>query len=409
MGMPNEVYHHTRSSLMTIVSANVADSTLESVISASGLTQDTVDANHMMELVRGPIYREFQTIVPKDGLRRQLSKLLSELQHVDGQDFGDTPSDKIKQKTSRKQRIPGLTTINKTAIGIPRAYFRDPREDNFNLQMPLHDTDPHVVLDNGTRAVVRYWISEVGFVDLDELQKAGFRRYSFMLEEESHDNPTIVKLLEILRAEEEAEQESRRLEQLASEAKAAAERDIAEQEARQDRQKELAQQAASGASNATARATVHETVHEKVNKIRVAPADIESLAQQYSEIEDVRFIATLSSDGTVISAKGKGLDIEKIKEPVFKSLSRMRIDHYKTQHPQQVEHFSRCKSILIEHESGVLYVIDYIDVIVLVYGNSDVNIGLMYTYAANVQEAAVSSGITDLSSGFSDEDFKDFV
>lgn len=411
MAIANNIYDHTRSSLLTIVSANVADHTLESVMSASGLTQDTIDAGHMMELIRGPIYREFQTIVPKDGLRRQLTKLIGELEDANSQPItgltgvantrgntntgvpntSQTPrkaeqsansksrtQSRSKSKASKlRKRVPGLTTISPNAIGIPRAYFRDPRNDAFDLQMPLYGTDPHVVLDNGTRSILRYWISEVAFVSPDELKKAGYRRYSFMIEEEAYPNPTIVKLLEMLREEEEAEQESLMLEKLAAEAKLAAEQSLAAQ-----------------------------MVAKPSKAIAITQKDIEDLAEQYAELEDVSFVAILGSDGQVLNSKGRGLDIEKLKTPLFKALGRLSPEHYTAQYPNQIENFSRCDSILLQHDSGMLYILDYVDTILLIYSRSDSNIGLMYNYANSIKQNNSNEQSDDVFKQLSDATFK---
>lgn len=395
METANDIYHHTRSSLMSIVSANVADTTLESVMDASGLTQETVNADHMMKLIRGPIYREFQTIVPKEGLKRQLTKLIGELQQVDGsQSSGDDvvstynghnsggarsarASKKAQsgEKTAPiRARIPGITTISRNAIGVPRAYFRDPRDDAFNIQMPLYGTDPHVVLDNGTRAVVRYWISDVALLDLSEIKKAGFRRYSFMVEEESHPNPTIVRLLKMLLEEEEAEQEALMLERLAVEAKVAAERDIA--------------------------AKANPVVAQKA--IQITHKDIEMLVKQYAELEEVRSIAMMRRDGEIVASKGRGLDINQVKEPMLESLNRLSLESFELQVARKSHKdeqlFSKCKSILIQHQSGVLYLLDYVDTIVMIYGTNDLNIGLMYSYAAAIgnEEDAIETSDEDL-------------
>ena len=385
METTNDIYQHTRSSLMTIVSANVADHTLESVMTASGLTQDTVSADHMMKLIRGPIYREFQTIVPKEGLKKQLSKLLIELQNVEQEPaFGlagiskvpksaeslkqqqSSSESQITTKRANKQvskkavqaRIPGITKIRPNAIGVPRAYFRDPRDDAFNIQMPLFGTDPHVVLDNGTRAVVRYWISQVTFLDAEELERAGLSRFSFVLEEESHSNPTIVRLLEMLREEEEAEQESLMLERLAEEAKAAAERDIAEQEA--------------------AKANAAPVV------IEITQKDIEDLVDDYVELDNVRYIAILGHDGEVVKTKGRGLEINKFKTPLLESMGRLSLESFQTNHPTKQGQFSSCKSIFMQYQSGVLFVLSYDDVYVVLYGSEELNTGLLYSYAARI-------------------------
>jgi len=398
MQSTNEIYHHTRSSLMTIVSANVADHTLESVLQESGLNQETVSADHMMELIRGPIYREFQTIVPKEGLKRQLTKLLGELQKVNEEPvFGlvgisqvPKSAEKAKQQRNaqanakekesapKRARVPGLTKIKANAIGVPRAYFRDPRDDPFNIQMPLFGTDPHVVLDNGTRAILRYWISEVGFLDPDELKKAGFRRYSFMVEEESHPNPTIVRLLQMLREEEEAEQESLMLERLAQDAKEAAERDIAEKAEAEAKQAE--------------------------QSLQITQEDIEVLMGDFAELEDVRYLAMLKHDGEVLKTKGRALEIESLKPVLLESVKGLSAESFETKYPEELEQFSNCKSILLQHQSGLLFVLNFSEMIVVVYGNTDLNIGLIYSYASRVGKQKMDS---ENAASLSDEDFKD--
>ena len=418
MGTPNDIYHHTRSSLISIVSANVADNTLESVLHASGLNQETVNADHMMQLIRGPIYREFQTIVPKEGLKRQLTKLIGELQKVeeeplDSIGFTSLPAMSVTQPTTQQTnqevhqqangkaagddskkakskkapirgRKPGLTVIDPNAIGVPRAYFRDPRDDAFSIQQPLFGTDPHVVIDNGTRAILRYWVSEVALLDLEEIKKAGFGRYSFLVEEESFPNPTIVKLLEMLREEEEAEQEALMLERLAVEAKAAAERDT----------KDVSKTSKASASQA----------------IQLTPEDIQTLVGQYAQLEEVRFIASLRRDGEVLNSKGRGLDIDQVKGPVLESLARLSLPHFEAQYPEQTQLFSRCKSILVQHQSGLLYLLEYVDTIVLIYGTNDLNLGLMYSYAASAGIVEEDSELsTELTSGPTDEDFKEMA
>ncbi|MEZ4631091.1 MAG: hypothetical protein R2880_10350 [Deinococcales bacterium] len=184
--MPNEVYLRTRNHLVTMVSARVADYTLGMAMEANHFQADTIRAQQMMELLKGPIYREFQLILPRDGLRKQLSYIIEELQ----------------QRSWSSLPIPTTKSLL-----IPRAYLRE-AHDAAKLQMSLYGTDPHVLLDNGTRAVLA---NQLSLSELADLMLASKTAAALTLEEETWPNPVIVAILENLRAEEAIERKRRAL------------------------------------------------------------------------------------------------------------------------------------------------------------------------------------------------------
>ena len=77
--MANEVYTQALSGVQSLVSARAASRALNSALKARGETPDTVDAEVMSRILLGPILSEFETILPREGLKRQLRGLAANL------------------------------------------------------------------------------------------------------------------------------------------------------------------------------------------------------------------------------------------------------------------------------------------------------------------------------------------
>lgn len=76
--MPNSVYQRVYDGLAAMVSPRAASQALKNALESRGDTPDTVDTDTMIRLIKGPIFREFQLILPRDGLKRNLHGLINE-------------------------------------------------------------------------------------------------------------------------------------------------------------------------------------------------------------------------------------------------------------------------------------------------------------------------------------------
>ena len=70
--MANDVYAQALEGLQRFVSAKVAQRSLERALSAKGETPEVVSAEVMSRILLGPILSEFEAILPRAGLKRQL-------------------------------------------------------------------------------------------------------------------------------------------------------------------------------------------------------------------------------------------------------------------------------------------------------------------------------------------------
>lgn len=77
--MANDVYTQALGGVQTLVSAKAATRALNSALKARGETPDTVDAEAMSRILLGPVLSEFETILPPQGLKKQLRNLAASL------------------------------------------------------------------------------------------------------------------------------------------------------------------------------------------------------------------------------------------------------------------------------------------------------------------------------------------
>lgn len=90
--MANDVYLRTHDGLATMVSARAATRVLRDTLTAQGKNADTIDAALMGQLLIGPILQEFEQILPREGLKRNLEDLASSLHSLEGKASAPNPT-----------------------------------------------------------------------------------------------------------------------------------------------------------------------------------------------------------------------------------------------------------------------------------------------------------------------------
>ena len=84
--MANAVYTQAHHGLTTLLSARAAQRVLDRALQTAGHTADTVSGGLMRKLLLGPVCRELETTLPRDGLRRTLKKLVTDLAAAEADD-----------------------------------------------------------------------------------------------------------------------------------------------------------------------------------------------------------------------------------------------------------------------------------------------------------------------------------
>jgi len=81
-GPPNAVYQRARAGLAGIVSGRAAQRVLDSAMGRRSRTPDAVSADEMVDLLTGPVYRDLATVLPREGLRLELKRLVRALRSL---------------------------------------------------------------------------------------------------------------------------------------------------------------------------------------------------------------------------------------------------------------------------------------------------------------------------------------
>ena len=134
--MPNNIYKHVQSKLATMVSARAARRALRSALKDREVTPDNVDVGSMIKVLKGPIFKDFQLILPREGLKQNLSQLISELEVLD--------SSSAAVKKDKKASKSGEGDIFKDTL--PEFWFEDP--DDKQIEQPTVEKEVELPKQN---------------------------------------------------------------------------------------------------------------------------------------------------------------------------------------------------------------------------------------------------------------------
>ena len=77
--MANDVYTIVHGGLSSLVSTRAATQVLSKALRTKGHTADTISREQMREVLLGPVFKELEGILPRDGVERNLKQILGEL------------------------------------------------------------------------------------------------------------------------------------------------------------------------------------------------------------------------------------------------------------------------------------------------------------------------------------------
>jgi hypothetical protein len=81
---PNEVYERTRMGLTGLLPGRAARRMLDDALVGRQRTPEDVSADEMAEVLLGTIYQDLSEVLPRAGLRRELERLVRDLEPLDG-------------------------------------------------------------------------------------------------------------------------------------------------------------------------------------------------------------------------------------------------------------------------------------------------------------------------------------
>lgn len=93
--MPNEVYRTAHRELAEMVSARAAQRVLDDALQSARVDRDTVTARQMRDVILGRVRDELRGVLPPDGLRRNLHRLVRHLRDLQHDDLAGAPLDRV--------------------------------------------------------------------------------------------------------------------------------------------------------------------------------------------------------------------------------------------------------------------------------------------------------------------------
>lgn len=117
--MANEVYLRTRDALATLVSERAATRVLDAALRRSHASAEALEPRTVRQLMLGPVQRELEGILPRNGLRRTLRRLARQIAEE-----GDAPGHAVMEVAPRHGPPPAppekhLHPVTRSSVYLP--------------------------------------------------------------------------------------------------------------------------------------------------------------------------------------------------------------------------------------------------------------------------------------------------
>lgn len=328
--MPNEIYEHTYKRLAELVSARAASRALRNALESKAESAENINTKAMIRLIKGPIFREFQLILPRDGLKRNLNDLIGELRNLSKENIES--DDAIPSTLSGAVTAPLISVTRATVGGVDKTKITLVDED-----IVLDEVDPE--LDAG----------------LDDLLMADYDDTSTMEDMLLIDDDTI--------------SDSQTYDTNDSDA---ADLFLIEDESRAVRPPDSSTaltippantrrvQAGSGTGRLEQRTQANK-VYEPLDE-----NTLETMVLKFAQIEQVTQIAAMRQRGQVVVSRGDGINLEQLSR-----LGLMAI--------RLLERSGQLRSYYLSHSSGQIFLLPLGQDIVVVAGTPELNVGEIFS------------------------------
>lgn len=320
--MPNEIYEHTYKRLAELVSTRAASRALRNALETKAASAESIDVKTMIRLIKGPIFREFQLILPRDGLKRNLNELINQLRVRSNEEVEN--DDVIPSTLSGAVTAPLLSVTRATVTGIDKTKITLVDED-----IVLDEVDPE--LDAG----------------LDDLLMADDDDIAIMEDMLLIDDGNLID----------------------TQAPAVSDNDTTDLFLIEDESRDVRPpDSSTTAPTQTSPQTSQEQPPSKTKKV-YEPLDestLETMVLKFAQIEQVTQIAAMRQRGQVVVSRGDGINLEQLSR-----LGLMAI--------RLLERSGQLRSYYLSHSSGQIFLLPLGQDIVVVVGTPALNVGEIFS------------------------------
>ena len=354
--MANQVYEVTHSGLAAVMSAKAATLILRKAIESEGHDSSRISGSEMRDVLMGSIYQELKGILPKDGVERTLKQIIKTLKKQ-AKAAKEALAEEESLSEATDSEAPDLETLNAEAIHSDPVYSAptdsapadsDPVHEHIifatqevftsidsSLNSLATDTNPH-------EADLPLIQSNVLLLDEDleqndDLEPSTFDSLNFDNSLNFEPVPVALPVVEPVPIQ-------------AVIPMAFIPRVIVPQAVGPVPQKER---------------PVSRTYSQQ---------ELEQFMMHFAQVEHIKIVALVQNNGVIKESRGSGFDlaaISRIGSMGLKLLSRQRTIH----------------SFYLSHQKGQLFLFPLADHTLIVVGNSEVNVGEVFSTLSILEES----------------------
>ncbi|MEM7735695.1 MAG: hypothetical protein AAF267_07870 [Deinococcota bacterium] len=391
--MANPVFKRALDGLATMVSARAARRVLEAGVRSVAETPDTIPAKTMQALLVGYVHREFEQMLPREGLKRnleQLAKRVGELSIAPPQPklpnpYDSSEVDAVTAALSYFTRVnieatptSGEATNNMIdaskndaiANGAVNGSVNDASIDISNT--PQTSTAEQVMLTGQAN-------SGQAKADGSTTNRARVMPTAFSSQEDTPSSQATSSPKRRPQAQSSTQQATRHSPPspspstptsstpVSSTPAAAMWQDQFDVSAKTDKLKDI-----------TREGTIHEgtiMADSIETKSTLSEAQLETIVMKFAQVEHARLVAAVRENGTIVTSRGAGVDLN--------SLSRFGLMGLRL-----LERSGHLRSYYLSHTQGQLFLFCFGRDTVIMLGSSDINVGTVFATLASLKDNA---------------------
>ncbi len=335
--MANQVYEVTHDGLSAVISAKAATHVLRKAIEAQGHDSKSITGSEMRDVLMGPVYQELTSIMPKDGVERTLKQIIKTLKKQVKAARAAKASE-IEEHQDEPSEEPALQAQNEHLESTLIASPVSEESPHAPASALLFDEDDATFNEGMSNAVLESSSENLGSESLgsEDLNTENLNTENLDLE----NSPFHTQIAPSLSSEV---LEPVRLQAL----------------------------------------TPHPIIPQAVQPLLVpvikeakvySEQDLTGFLMRFAQVENIKIVAIVQNNGVIKESRGSGFDlaaISRIGSMGLKLLSRSR----------------RIHSFYLSHQKGQLFLFPLADHTLIIVGNSDVNIGEVFSTMSTLEES----------------------
>lgn len=332
--MANSIYLTTHDGLTGLVSARAASKALSAALREQGSSPDTVSFEQMKVILLGPVRQEFVSILPPAGLERSLKQLLSRLKELPPPEPEKLSVGLPKDETSKK------------ADGISPKETLEERDARIFQTLAFVESPGPGTHTPAPLEAVQVKSASPAAVLIREL-----------LEEETEESEAVAGDVVEIAAEAEAVE----VEAIADEADEVETNEV-EADETEATDPEPAEQTATPVAKVSVQ-SVQKISREALNEVVLA----------FAQLDNVKLVAAFTQTGKSVVSRGGGFDLDALSR-----LSGMAL--------KLLGKSGALRSYYLAHSGGQLFLFPHGGYTLMVIGNAELNLGLVFTTLQKLKE-----------------------